>query len=62
MSDLRAFMAQFDGGQFPGGCEECDAYQVVAPIDAEHPNVMMLNTFHDDDCPWLARLKAEQQR
>lgn len=56
---ISAQIAAMDGARIPGGCDHCDAYQV---IDAQqgHPDVHMLRVFHDDDCPWLAARQARQ--
>lgn len=37
-----------DGGRIPGGCDQCDAYQTVAPITA---GVWTITVHHDDWCP-----------
>ena len=47
-----------DGARIPGGCDSCDAYQVVAAPALGHPNVVVLSVFHDDDC---LTLKGESQ-
>ena len=34
----------------PGGCDDCDAYQVLTqPV----PGVYVVEVRHDDTCPWL---------
>lgn len=42
-----------DGARVPGGCEHCDAYQVVV-ADRYGPNMHSIEIRHDDDCAWLA--------
>jgi hypothetical protein len=42
-----------DGAQVPGGCDQCDAYQVVV-ADRWGPNMHSIEVRHDDWCPWLA--------
>jgi hypothetical protein len=37
-----------------GGCNTCDAYQVLS-TDPVHPRIHWTAVFHDDDCPTLAR-------
>ncbi len=45
------------GQQIPGGCDTCDAVQVVAKL-ASHVFAVQVN--HDDDCPELAQHRARQ--
>jgi hypothetical protein len=35
-----------------GGCDRCDAYQVMTP-DPVHAGIFHLAIHHDDDCPFL---------
>lgn len=53
--DLQAMLGPLDGGQIPGGCEDCDAYQV--PTCIAH-GVWVLQVFHDDWCPTLQRMEG----
>jgi hypothetical protein len=39
------------GERIPGGCHDCDAYQVVTE---EAPGVFVLQVHHDPGCPFLA--------
>jgi hypothetical protein len=50
---VRAF-GPLDGKRIPGGCEKCNAFQVVEPAAA---GVWMLNVYHDDACPFLKARK-----
>jgi hypothetical protein len=56
MSDRRkptfsdAVLAEFGHRRIPGGCEDCDAYQIVSRV-AE--GIFSLNIHHDDSCPFL---------
>lgn len=56
---VSARLAAMDGARIPGGCDSCDAYQVVNAAQG-HPNVHVLSVYHDDDCPRLAAMKAPQ--
>lgn len=47
-------MARLDGKRVPGGCDDCDAYQTVAPARA---GAWLVRVHHDDWCPTLARLR-----
>ena len=52
---LSGYLASIDGAQIPGGCDACDAYQVVQ-ARAGHRNVHIIKVFHDGDCPTLAAI------
>lgn len=41
-----------DGARIPGGCQHCDAYQVVH-ADFFGPDLHRLSVHHDDWCPWF---------
>lgn len=56
---VSAQLAALDGARIPGGCDRCDAYQVINAMQG-HPDVHVLNVYHDDDCPELAARKARQ--
>ncbi len=53
-----AMLAALDGARIPGGCQHCNAYQVITAHAQGLPNVHTLGVYHDDNCPWLARLAA----
>ncbi len=36
------------GRRFPGGCDDCTAYQTV---EQQAPGVYLLTVHHDDTCP-----------
>jgi cytochrome c2 len=42
-----------DGATIPGGCDHCDAYQIVN-ADKFGPNLHQIAIHHDDWCPVLA--------
>lgn len=44
---LRASLRDLVGRRVPGGCPDCDAYQVMA----EEDGVFLLAVHHDDTCP-----------
>ena len=44
----RQRLAQMAGREIPGGCMDCDAYQVVTVLDGGHS---IINIRHDDTCP-----------
>ena len=46
-----------DAARIPGGCERCDAYQVVR-ADRWAPDVHSITVYHDDSCPFLRSLGA----
>ena len=52
---LHNFSALLDQFQIPGGCDECDAYQVVHEQDPGS-NIMHVTVSHDDDCARLQRM------
>ena len=39
--------------RIPGGCEDCDAYQVMT---TDGSGVYVLEVRHDDSCPYLRRV------
>jgi hypothetical protein len=45
---LRDLYQHVDGEQIPGGCDQCDAYQTMSPIEGM---VWRMLVHHDDDCP-----------
>jgi hypothetical protein len=51
-SPVSELIASLDGARIPGGCDACDAYQVVQ-ARAGHRNVHLMKVFHDDGCPVL---------
>lgn len=51
---LANIFGPLEGGRIEGGCEACNAYQEVIPIEA---GVWSLAVFHDDDCPFLAKVE-----
>lgn len=55
---ISAYVSALDGAHIPGGCEHCDAYQVIN-ANAHGSRVHMVNVHHDDDCPWLAAMEAK---
>jgi hypothetical protein len=53
-------IAALDGAEIPGGCDECDAFQVVH-ARAGHRDVHVIRVFHDDDCPVLAAIERARR-
>jgi hypothetical protein len=45
-------LANLDGAHIAGGCDSCDAYQTVQPIEA---GVWHITIHHDISCPWWIR-------
>ena len=41
-------LGALEGLRVPGGCDDCDAYQVV---DGSHAPFFRINTCHDESCP-----------
>jgi hypothetical protein len=52
---VAALLGPLDGAEIPGGCETCDAFQTVEPIEA---GLWMIRVHHDEWCPTYARLRA----
>lgn len=50
--NLAELFAPLVGKRIHGGCELCDAYQTIRPIDYLEWGVTV---FHDDDCPRIKR-------
>lgn len=48
---IRDILEGLIGERRAGGCDDCDAYQVVSPSPAD--GVYHLTVYHDDDCPTL---------
>jgi hypothetical protein len=49
-----------DGARIPGGCDHCNAYQVVH-ADYWGPDLHRLAIHHDDWCPWFTARKARER-
>lgn len=48
-------LAAMTGRRLPGGCDDCDAYQVLSRMPSDQwGGVYVLTIHHDDTCPWLA--------
>jgi hypothetical protein len=47
---VSAVIARLDGLRVEGGCDHCDAYQVIH-ANADGPNFHILRVYHDDWCP-----------
>ena len=54
---VSAFLSALDGARIPGGCDHCDAYQVIH-ANRHGANLHQIDVRHDDDCPWLAARQA----
>ncbi len=46
---LGQLLGPLSGGQVAGGCDECDARQVVRQVEA---GGWTITTHHADGCPW----------
>lgn len=53
-------IASLDGAQIPGGCGQCDAYQVVRAHAYGYQRIHMIEVHHDDWCPVLARTRSQR--
>lgn len=53
---LLPILGPLDGARIAGGCDYCEAYQTVQPIEA---GAWSVSVMHDDDCPWLAARSGE---
>jgi len=58
-SEMLATLGPLEGKRIPGGCDHCDAYQTVEPIEAGAWRVVV---HHDDWCPWLRGREKERGR
>ena len=59
-SPLVNVLGPLDGARVPGGCGLCDASQTVR---AQGSGVWVIDVFHDDGCPVLAKIaKIEEDR
>jgi hypothetical protein len=47
-----ALLGPLDGARIPGGCDSCNAFQVVRP--GVVPGAWNVTVHHDDWCPFLA--------
>jgi hypothetical protein len=54
-ADVARLLGPLEGRRIPGGCDQCDAYQTVEPIEA---GVWKTTVHHDDGCPVLAAYEA----
>ena len=46
------------GKRIPGGCDDCDAYQVMVRCEA---GVYVLEVHHDDTCPFYRQARARRE-
>ncbi|WP_446218804.1 hypothetical protein [Micromonospora sp. IBHARD004] len=46
-----------DGARIPGGCDTCNAYQVLQ-ADHHGPNLHCISVHHDDWCPTYNAMKV----
>lgn len=44
------------GLQFPGGCDDCNAYQVMERLQ---PGIVAMITYHDDTCPFYTKYRRQ---
>lgn len=52
---INEFMSANDGAKIPGGCEHCDAYQIINANVQGYGGIHELQIFHDDWCPMVNR-------
>ena len=45
--DPRELLNTYIGRRIPGGCDACDAYQELEPVD----DIYVIHVFHDAWCP-----------
>jgi len=57
MSALDDLFRKAQGSQIPGGCDTCSAFQTM---DEVSPGVHLLTVHHDDGCPTLRAMKADE--
>jgi hypothetical protein len=55
---LSGYLGPLEGARIPGGCEYCDAYQTVEPIQS---GAWIINVHHDDWCPWVTQHEAGER-
>lgn len=55
---VTAMLAPLDGARIPGGCDACDAYQVIT-ANAYGADFHYIAVYHDEDCPVLARKRGQ---
>lgn len=53
---LRSALGPLDGERLPGGCNECSSPE--QSFEPRSDGVWIINTFHDDWCPRLARIEG----
>jgi hypothetical protein len=58
---LSAQIAALDGARILGGCDQCDAYQVIRAAQG-HPNVHLVEVYHDGWCPRLIEYSERSNR
>ena len=51
MSAVNDSLRRLAGRRIPGGCDDCDAYQVMTE---QADNYFVLAGHHDDSCPFYA--------
>jgi hypothetical protein len=55
-ADAARMLGPLEGARIPGGCDQCDAYQMVEPVA---PGVWTINVYHDDWCSFLRAREAQ---
>ena len=55
MSEFDELFSRLAGEPIPGGCDQCDAYQILETLS---PGVAVLNIHHDDGCAILLASRA----
>jgi hypothetical protein len=54
---LASALGPLDGARIPGGCDSCNAYQTVQPVNG---GVWLLAVHHDGWCPVLAQVAGPE--
>jgi hypothetical protein len=56
MTSFDDLFSQVEDQPIPGGCDMCDAYQIVETVS---PGVHVLNVHHDEECPILRASRSQ---
>jgi len=55
---VSARAAALDGARIPGGCDHCNAVQLIQAHVHGIPDVHKITVWHDEWCPQLAAMKS----
>jgi hypothetical protein len=56
---LNDALAPIDGARIPGGCDTCDAFQVITAVWGQR-GVSRIEIHHDDWCPTYRRIQSRR--